>query len=454
MRTPAARLVIPILQYEAARLTLDPFLRWAQAGVGGFCIFGGGKHLPAVLARLQEAAPHPLLFVADLEHGAGQQLHGCTLHPPAAALDQEAAAAAAALTALEARAQGVTMTFAPVCDVLSEPRNPILNARCFSDPVATAPVFCRAARRTGLRTCAKHFPGHGGTRADSHDALPHVADDAATWARRDLPPFQACFEAGVDAVMSAHIDMPALTEQPGLPATLSSRVMTEILREELGFAGTVFSDALLMDGVRGKGDEGEVALAAFAAGCDVLLGPHKPGAVLRAIEGLRGPGVDSALARIDELAKPLEPEVDLPHDELVPVLQAAAERSITASRGVEAVGPGRYALRILDLHGEGRVLGERSGFAWQRYGLDGRLLEEEDEGPGLGGIVLCVARRDKASGGPVEIPRPIRRVMQDADLTLLFGPSWLAEDASAPHLHAPGEDPFTVAAMLRRAHGA
>jgi beta-glucosidase-like glycosyl hydrolase len=242
----SGRLLMPMLRYPKR---LDQARDLARAGVGGFCVFGGDARLPLLIEELQALAPHPLLIASDLEEGAGQQVAGQPRHPPAILLDPDAAEAAGARTALDARPLGITMNFAPVCDVSSHDRNPIIQERAFRDPAACAPRYIAGARRYGMRTCAKHFPGHGATDADSHDALPVVDADAATWRERDLPPFRAAIEAGVDAVMTAHIDCPALTGEPGLPATLSRAVVTGVLRGELGFSGLVVTDALLMEGV-------------------------------------------------------------------------------------------------------------------------------------------------------------------------------------------------------------
>ncbi|MFQ5844789.1 MAG: glycoside hydrolase family 3 N-terminal domain-containing protein [Planctomycetota bacterium] len=442
MSAPSARLVLPLLRFQDAVRDPDPFLRLAERGVGGFCVFGGDHRLPGLLGRLQEAAPHPLLICADLEDGAGQQVGGCTRHPPAAALDAEAAEAAGALTAVEARRHGITMALAPCCDVLSEPENPILNVRCFRDPALGAPAFVRGARRAGLRTCAKHFPGHGGSRADSHDALPVVPAGAATWRRRDLPPFAACFEAGVDAVMSAHLDCPALTGEPALPATLSRRVMTGLLRDELGFSGVVLTDALLMKGV--GADEAEAARAAFEAGCDLLLGPRDPERVLRAVRRL---DAERSLWRIDAAAGAPTAGAEPDPAALRERLRDAAARSVTGKAA--PVGPGPHPLRIFDLHGEGHDVAAACGLGWERRGLSGEVLDSAD-GPGLQAPVVAVLRRDKAWGGPVSPPPAVAEAMRAAALVVVLGPDSLRRAAPGPHLHAPGQDPFTLREVLRR----
>lgn len=413
----AARLVLPALRLPA---DLDPYLRLAARGVGGFCVFGGDAGLAEQLARLQAAAPHELLIAADMEAGAGQQVAGLSRHPPAAALDPEAAEACGIRTALEARPLGVTMTFAPVCDVASEPSNPIIQGRAFRDPGACAPRFVLGARRFGLRTCAKHFPGHGATRLDSHDALPVVEADAATWHARDLPPFRACIAAGVDAVMTAHLACPALTGSPDLPATLSRRVITDLLRGEMGFQGLVVTDALLMEGVRRGRSEAEAAALALEAGCDALLCPADVEGVLRAVASVEA---EAALARVAAAARPLP-------DPLVRAAEASVE-----SRGELPVERGPHAPQVFDLDGG-----------------DGRAVAAAFGGLAVPAVVLL--RSDRAWGGALALPDAARAAAARAELVILLGPAPLLEGlAPARFVRAPGRDPYTFSAVVRRVVG-
>ncbi|MFW5952462.1 MAG: glycoside hydrolase family 3 N-terminal domain-containing protein, partial [Gemmatimonadota bacterium] len=135
-------------------------------------------------------------------------------------------------------------------------------------------AFIEGARSAGLLTVVKHFPGHGDTETDSHLELPVLDVDRFRLDGVELPPFRAAIRAGVDGVMTAHLAVPVLDRQPRpRPATLSPEIVTELLRSELGFGGLVVTDALHMDGVMGAGSGGEVAVAAIAAGADILLIP-------------------------------------------------------------------------------------------------------------------------------------------------------------------------------------
>jgi len=412
-----ARLVVPALRLPVS--DLDPHLRLAARGVGGFCVFGGDLSLGAILARLSAEALYPLLFASDLEDGAGQQVKGLTRHPPAAALHPDAAEIAGIRTAIEARLMGLNMAFAPVCDVISAPRNPIIQGRAF--PPGGPARFVQGARAFGLRTCAKHFPGHGATTRDSHDALPAVDADPSTWRRRDLPPFRECIEAGVDAVMTAHIACPALTGSPTLPATLSRAVMTDLLRKEMGFSGLAVTDALLMEGVKGGRSEGEAALLALAAGCDALLVPSDVEGVLAAVEEA---DADDALVRMAAAAEPLPDP-----------LAAAAEASVTHA-GPLPVGPGPHAPSVFDL--DRRGAGEAAARAIG----------------GLSAPAVLILRSDRAWGGALELPADARAAAAAARLVILLGPEVLLEGLSpAAWVRAPGHDPLTLAAVARRVRG-
>jgi len=435
------RLLLPALRFGAGETAFDDALRLAERGVGGFCVFGAPADLAARLARLQAAARHPLLIASDVEQGAGQQVAGRAVLPPAAALDAAAAEAAGMLTALEARRAGITMAFAPVCDVARHPRNPIVQARAFRDPAACAPAWIAGARRFGLRCCAKHWPGHGATDADSHDALPLVADDEDTWRSLDRPPFAAAVASGVDAVMTAHLAWPALTGDPDLPATLSRRVVHDLLRVGLGFAGLIVTDALLMDGVRAGRGEVEAARLALEAGCDALLVPEDVEGVCALLERTNA---DASLERLARAAAPLS-------DPLAASVEAHLE---IGGAPALPLGPGPHPLAICDLHGGGEAIAAAWGGPWELLAPDGTTRARGGSGPGLAGPVLLVARRDRAWGGPLAVPEPIRGRANRARLVVVLAPDAVRNDlAPAAWIRAPGEDPVTVGAVRTRLLG-
>jgi beta-N-acetylhexosaminidase len=281
-----------------------------ECPVGGLLLFNGrAATTPAALADLQARSRIPLLVMADVERGAGQQLRPWPILPHAAAFDRLGAGAVAAvrefgeLTAATARRAGVHVVNAPVADVHSDPGNPIIATRAFSqDPQRAgelAAAFVAGCAAGGCLAAAKHFPGHGDTREDSHDSLPAVAATAEMLRSRELVPFRTVVAAGVPLVMTAHVRYPALDPGPS-PATLSQPILQGVLRGELAFEGAVVSDSLLMAGVRAQATgEGELCLRAILAGVDILLDVERPAEAVAFLERAVADG-RLQTARLDE----------------------------------------------------------------------------------------------------------------------------------------------------------
>jgi beta-N-acetylhexosaminidase len=269
-----------------------------EAHVGGVIGFGGEEPVPSVLLnptygpiilgqplalastlnRLQAIAPIPLLTAADFEWGVGMRIAGATQFPRAmafgAAGDEQLAFEAGRITAVEGRALGVHVNFAPVADVNNNPRNPVINVRSFGeDPArvgALTAAWVRGLQQGGMLATLKHFPGHGDTAVDSHLGLPIIQHPRDRLDTIELPPFRAGIAAGAAAVMVAHIELPVLDKSSG-PATFSAPVITNLLRRDLGFNGLIFTDAMNMDAVTKLGTAGENAVKAVLAGADVVL---------------------------------------------------------------------------------------------------------------------------------------------------------------------------------------
>jgi len=261
-------------------------------GIGGLIVsIGSPLDVAAKLNILQRRSRLPLLVAADLEYGSGMRLQGGTAFPPPMAIGATGSALDAyelgRITALEARAVGIHMTFSPVADVNNNPANPIINTRSFGeDPREVgrlAAAYIRGASEHGLFTTAKHFPGHGDTGTDSHISVPVVS---GCWDRLDsleLVPFRAAIAAGVTAVMTAHVALTCFDPDDPIPATLSPAVTTGILRDSLGFDGLVVTDALTMGAIVERFGAGESAVRAFLAGSDLLLMPADLGAAVDAM---------------------------------------------------------------------------------------------------------------------------------------------------------------------------
>lgn len=318
----------------------DRLRRWVEEDkVGGVIVsVGPPLEIAAKINLLQQMADVPLLVGADVERGPGQRLTGGTVlpwgieagggtdFPPIMALgaarDERLAYEVGRITALEARAVGIHMAYAPVLDVNIDPANPIINTRSYGeDPALVARLgaaHVRGLQDHGLLATAKHFPGHGDVDVDSHLELPILDIDRARADSVELVPFRAAIDAGVAAVMAAHVAFPSLTGD-SLPATLSPKLVEGLLRRELGFDGLVLVDALDMGAITRNFSPGRAAVRAIQAGADILLMP-------RDVAGT----IDTVVAAV-ERGETTEARID---DSVRRILEAKARLSLHRERTV------------------------------------------------------------------------------------------------------------------------
>lgn len=278
LRRDAAGVLLPGFVGTALPAALAAQL---QAGLAGVVLFGMNVGSPDQLRTLTDAvlSLRPDAIVAiDEEGGDVTRLHVAdgSPHPGNAVLgridDESATTASARAIGLELAAAGCTLALAPSVDVNSNPDNPVIGTRSFGSDAHLAArhaaAWTRGLQSAGVAACAKHFPGHGDTAADSHLGLPVVELDLDALRRRELVPFVAAISAGVATVMTSHILLPRL--DPAAPATMSRRVLTGLLREELGFDGVIVTDALDMAGASAGIGIPAAAVRALAAGADLL----------------------------------------------------------------------------------------------------------------------------------------------------------------------------------------
>jgi beta-N-acetylhexosaminidase len=290
--------------------------------IGGVTMsLGTPIEVAAKINSLQRVARVPLIVSSDLEPGLGRLEGGvfshylldagsATVFPQAMAIaatgrDEDAYDVARTI-GREARAVGIQINFAPVVDVNNNPNNPVINVRSFGeDPERVARLaaqWVRGTQEAGVVAAAKHFPGHGDTDVDSHVGLPVVSANRARLDQVELVPFRAAIQAGAPMVMTAHIALPAISGDSSTPATLSPRIITDLLREDLGFRGVTVTDALTMEGVgRGYSAE-ESAVLAVKAGSDILLMPRDAKRAIDAVTAAVERG-DIPKARIDAAAR-------------------------------------------------------------------------------------------------------------------------------------------------------
>ena len=448
LRERIGQLVVPWIpgsyasSSDASFRTLE---RWVtEEGIGGVVISIGSPHSYAsLLNRLQTAARVPLLVTADFENGGpGMRVNhsyalptllpqgGGTSFPPTMAFgaigDPAFAYEYGRITAVEARALGVHLNFAPVLDVNSNPENPIINTRSFGeDPDAVARLgaaYIEGARAGGVLTTAKHFPGHGDTRTDSHIELPVVTADRERLEALELVPFRRAVSAGVDAVMTAHVAVPAILGAGAVPATLSPYFLTGLLREDMEFEGLIFTDALRMGAIsRGYG-AGEAAVLALEAGSDVLLAPEDAGEAIDAVEVAVRTGRVTR-ERIDESVRRLlaakarvglheRRTVDLAavtevagSGEHVAYADLAAERAITLVRDRDGLVPLRPEAR-------GRVVSVT-------YARDQDLVAGREFDRVAARFVDDLASLRVGEGSGPAAYQAVRAAAQDADMVLL-----------------------------------
>jgi len=307
LRDQIAQLVIvPCFGEAHSSQSLD-FRRYVQlvqdVGVGGMIVInrvvnGQARNaephaMAAFLNRMQKVAKVPLIVGGDFERGASMRVSNTTKFPHAmaygAANDLKATRLQGYATAREARALGVHWIFAPSADVNNNPDNPTINTRSFGerpeDVAAHVKAFIEGAHsdpHAQVLVTVKHFPGHGDTATDTHMALAVVTADRARLDALEFVPFRAAIQAGVDSVMTSHVSVPAI-EPAEIPATVSRKVLTDLLRKEFGFRGLVVTDAMDMQGLTKQFSAGEAAVRALEAGADVLLMSPRPEQAIQAV---------------------------------------------------------------------------------------------------------------------------------------------------------------------------
>jgi beta-N-acetylhexosaminidase len=325
------QLIVPSFESSYMSADSDAFDALARLvkefHVGGFLVFGASQPAPPVLLnpsygpitlgqplaaafvlnRLQAMSGVPLLNSADFETGVGFRMSGGTSFPRQMAMgaagDERLVHEKARITALEARAIGVHVIFAPVADVNNNPRNPVINTRSYGeDPARVAALvaaYLDGAREGGVIATLKHFPGHGDTDVDSHLGLPVITFDRQRLEKLELVPFRHAIGRGAEAVMAAHIELPALDARDATPATFSAPILNDLLRHDLGFKGLVYTDSMSMDAVKRLESPDEAAVRAVLAGADQVLHSPDPAA---AFGGLKRAVADGRIsrARLDE----------------------------------------------------------------------------------------------------------------------------------------------------------
>lgn len=430
--------------------------------VGGFTIsVGSPTEVASKLNALQEMSSIPLIFGADLEAGAGFRarggyfipnaidLGGAVVFPPEMAIgatgDTTLAFEQGRLTAVEGRALGIHIAYAPVLDVNNNPANPVINTRSYGEDPALAArlgsAFIRGVQANGMIATGKHFPGHGDTGVNSHLALPVVTVSRNRLDSVELVPFRAAVNSNVGAMMSFHGAMPAL-DSSGVPGTLSQKVLTDLLRNELKFKGIIISDAMDMAGVLNQYGAVEAVKRAVGAGVDILIQPLNVAQTIDAVVAGVNEGRYSE-ARIDESVRRIlraKQDLGLDRRKLVSLdslryvvgdsshtamARRIAERSITLVKDSLNQVP-------LSASGNARVLSITVG---RRTDLSAGVAFNGE----LRGAVKNLRAEFLAAEDPAADYARLERAADSADVTIVssyVGQNWDAVSASAPQAFA------------------
>lgn len=255
--------------------------------VGGVCFFQGSpEHQVELTNRYQSMSKVPLLISIDAEWGLNMRLKSAAIAYPkqlmlGAIQDNSLIYRFGQTVAKECRRLGVHINYAPVADVNNNPNNPVINERSFGEDKHNVAAKCfqymLGMQDNGVMACAKHFPGHGDTDMDSHYTLPLISKDMASLSSMELMPFRVLSQHGIASLMVAHLQVPAIDNAANTPTTLSKNAVRQLLRNEIGFDGLIFTDGMDMKGVKKYFSIGEAEARAFEAGCDMICLPESVG---------------------------------------------------------------------------------------------------------------------------------------------------------------------------------
>ncbi len=423
--------IVARMQGDAITGEFERYRSLVQSGIAGFVVFAAElDELRETITRLQGEAPLPLIIASDLEQGLGQQVAGGTLFPPARAM-AEATRGNATLRrhalmhmALETRASGINTVLAPVLDVDSNPDNPIISTRAYGTDAESVSKFAKELIQVfeshGLRTCGKHFPGHGNTSVDSHLGLPVLDKDIKELERLELKPFRAGVNAGASMMMLAHMSVPALDT---VPTSVSAKAV-RLLREELGFRGIITTDALDMGALKEMG-EAKASELALKAGVDIILHPSDPGSLAQTLAKSLSesmPAHDSSALDAFRGGLHIAPEGEIP--------PGGKELSLELSRMALRISGRLEPLNkptLVVVSDEGKI-GETLA---KELGLEARTIHTSDELAGFkrppGQVILAVFSSIRAfKGGASPWLRDAREKLKP-DICMAFGPPALLE---------------------------
>ncbi|MBI5635162.1 MAG: hypothetical protein HZA15_16965 [Nitrospirae bacterium] len=451
--------MIPRLNGDEIKGNFSRYRSLVRKGIAGFIIFGGElETVRNFVGKLQEEAELPLIISSDLERGLGQQLKGGTLFPPAMALGAAYKKGARGerreamlrliqqsfrAVAEEAKYAGINTIFAPVLDINTNPKNPIIAARAFGEDPATVSLLgiemIKTLQRNGIAACAKHFPGHGDTSVDSHIKLPVLQQDMKRLRRYELKPFAEAIAARVRMIMLGHLSVPAL-DASGTPVSFSKKAV-QFLREEMGYDGLLITDALNMGGI-GNFSEEEASVRALAAGVDILLHPSDADKAAAYLEKMNAWSDPVRLLKFRKRLRPL-PGGDKPHFESHAALsQQLTDDALTASGRISLRGAPLLVILNEDEGDRGRAFGQimKKHFPDMRvFALGPRVREQGIRKQEAESMIVAIFSETKAwkGGAGSWLFNNISSLKNQADLFISFGSPYLLDGiGKTPCLYA------------------
>lgn len=315
LKQKCAQLVMPAVYRGALNPSSREYAKVLELvqeyGVGGVVLFqGSSQDQKNMLWRLQSLAKIPLLVAGDYENGLGMRIDDAVSFPHSMAIgatqNPDFAYEVGKATAIEGRKIGINFNLAPVADVNDNPLNPIINIRAYSQDKQIVSSFVNAFIKGSddgkMLTSVKHFPGHGNTLVDSHDDIPRIYGSKEYLLQNELYPFIKSIDHNVKSIMIGHLEVSSLDSNSKVPASLSYPVITELLKEELGFEGLIITDAIDMRAITKYYSQEEAAVKAVLAGNDIVLAPLKPKEAIEAIYNAVIEGVIDE-SRINESVK-------------------------------------------------------------------------------------------------------------------------------------------------------
>jgi len=489
--------MIPRLKGEKIKKNFSQYRSLVRKGIAGFIIFGGElENVRTYVGKLQEEAELPLIISSDLERGLGQQLEGGTLFPPAMALGaayknrQRAESRKLIRTAKgkgqgarskfdvqgsglnlikrsfravakEAAYAGINTIFAPVLDINTNPKNPIIAVRAFGENPATVSLLgiemIKALQGNGIAACGKHFPGHGDTSVDSHIRLPVLHQAMKKLRRYELKPFAKAIEAGVKMIMLGHLSVPAL-DASGAPVSFSKKAV-QFLRRDMGYDGLLITDALNMGGI-GTYTEEEASAMALEAGVDILLHPSDAEKVAAYLERMNPWSDPMRLLKFRKRLRPFSVGNRLHFEANARISAQLTEDAITTSRRFSLKGTPLLVILNDDAGDKGRAFGRimKKSLPDMRvfeFGPGDRaqgIRKQDDES-----MIVAIFSETKAwkGGASTWLFTVIRSLRPVADVFVSFGnPNILDGLGSTPRVYAywDAEQPQeAVAGLIRRA---